>query len=450
MNILVVSENFTKGGLETHIHSYYTTLRREHRFIFAFGRFQSELPFEKGDVYTDFNLSGNSSVEDFLRDAERLAELIREHSIDVIHVHPFYSVFPAMMAGQITGVPVAYTHHGPASFTFPVRVNEMILFYYFCSGMVGRVFSVSKEGKDALERQMRMSNVIYLSNAVDTALYRRHTVADNRRWAAISRLDVDAGKVSALKKLFEAMPSLPIEAVDVYGEGTHRQALEAYVRELGLEDRVRFMGFHSDLYERLDGNYNGIIGTDRAALEGLTMGYPVLELGYGRICGIFDETLLQLGSACNFVAGNLPECGTETLRQQIEQVYAHPDRFDFRPRMIDAFDIRKVAAAYIEDLGGLSAHSMGNTRLFFEQLREVANKGECIYESEDVFWLMCRQIKPYAMDPKVQILFQLGLERIALQSPAAQAKSLKSRVKRKLKKWLAKLVSLCRGGRGAS
>lgn len=441
MNVLVVSDNFTRGGLETHIHSYYTTLCQEHSFTFAFGRFQSELPFEKDDVYTGFSFSSNSSVADFLQDVERLVELIREQSIDVIHVHPFYSIFPAMAAGQIAKVPVVCTHHGPASFTFPSRVSEMILFYYFYSEMVGKVFSVSEAGKNALEKQMQMTNVVHLPNALDTALYRRHTVVDNRRWAAISRLDEDLGKVAALKKLFEAMPVLPIDAVDVYGDGSRRQALEEYVKKLGLEDRVRFMGFQSDLYERLDGNYNGIMGADRAALEGLAMGYPVLELGYGRMCGIFDENLLKLGSGCNFVAIDLPECETEVLCRQLEQVYAQPDRFDFRSRMLDAFDIHSVAVAYIENLQGLSANSLGNMRLFFEQMKELPNQSECVYESVDVFWLMYRQIKPYVVDPKVQILFQVGLERIAAQSPAVQMKSLRIRIKRKLKRWLKKIVS---------
>lgn len=441
MNILVVVENFTRGGLETHIHSYYTALRREHSFTFAFGTFQSELPFEKNDVYDGFNFSSNSSVKDFLQDVEQLVGLIRERSIDVIHAHPFYSVFPAMAASQAAGVPIVYTHHGPASFTFPSRVSEMILLYYFCSCMVSKVFSVSGAGKIALEEQMRMDNVIHLPNALDTALYHRHTVADNRRWAAISRLDDDLGKVSAMKKLIEAMPLLPVAAVDIYGDGSQRQALEEHVKQLGLADKVRFMGFHSNLYEHLDGSYNGIMGADRVALEGLTMGYPVLELGYGRICGVFDEALLKLGRDCNFVAIDLPECGAEALRRQMEEVYSRPDHFDFRTYMIDAFDIQKVAAGYIKNLQGLSARSLGNMRLFFEQMKELPDQGECVYESSDVFWLMCKQVKPYAMDPKVQILFQMGMERIAVQSPVMQAKSLGSRIKKKLKSWFRRIVS---------
>lgn len=435
MNILVICENFTKGGLETHIHSYYTALSQEHSFVFAFGAFQSELPFEKDDVYSGFNFSNTSSVEDFLRDVERLTELIQSRRIDVIHVHPFYSIFPAMVASQVTGVPIACTHHGPASFTFPSRINEMILFYYFYSEVVSKVFSVSGAGKIALEEQMRMTNVTHLPNALDTALYRRHTVIQNRRWAAVSRLDEDLGKVSALKKFFEAMPFLPVNAVDVYGDGSQRQALEEYVKALGLAHKVRFMGFQSDLYDHLDGNYNGIMGADRVALEGLTMGYPVLELGYGRICGVFDETLLKLGSDCNFVAIDLPECKTEVLRRQLEQVYSQPDRFDFRSHMIDAFDIHKVAAEYMANLQELSAHSLGNMRLLFEQMRELPNQGNCVYESIDLFWLMCRQIKPYAMDPKVQIMFQMGIERIAAQSPVVQAQALGTRIKQKLKGW---------------
>jgi len=433
MNILVVCESFTKGGLETHIHSYYTALKQKHSFTFAFGTFQSELPFEEGDVYTGFHFNGTGSIIDFIEDVDKLVTLIQKRNIDVIHVHPFYSIFPSMVASQVANIPIVCTHHGPTSFTFTVQVNEMILFYYFYSDLVNKVFSVSKAGKTALEEQMQMSNVIYLPNAIDTILYHHHAVVNNRCWALIARLDEDSGKVFTIEKFFEIMPYLPIDRVDVYGDGSQRQILEGHVEKLGLGDKICFMGFQSNLYKRLEGNYNGIIGTDRVTLEGLTMGYPVLELGYGRICGIFDEALIKLGSDCNFVAIDLPECKTETLCQQLEQVYTHPDSFDFRSHMIDAFDIRKVAATYIENLQGLSARSLGNMRLFFEQLKELPEKNECIYESVDVFWLMCRQIKQYAMDPKVQILFQLGLERISAQSPKVQIENLSTRVKRKLK-----------------
>ena len=90
VNILVVSEYFTRGGLETHIHSYYMRLRKEHRFTFAIGLFQSALEFDSKDLYTGFHFGPGSSIADFVEDVEELVRLVRDRHIDVIHAHPFF------------------------------------------------------------------------------------------------------------------------------------------------------------------------------------------------------------------------------------------------------------------------------------------------------------------------------------------------------------------------
>lgn len=407
LNILVVNENFTGGGLETHIHSYYMELRKKHHFVFAFGNFKSELEFAEADVHTGFHFGWRSTVEEFVADVERLLQLIRREKIDVIHAHPFHSIFPAVVAGQLAGIPVACTHHGTYSFAFPGGVNEALLLYYAYTELVGCVFSVSQTGKQALETRAHVPNVVFMPNAIDTRLYRHHKVVNNRRWAVISRLDGDMGKAAALKKLFEAMPSLPINSVDVYGDGAQRQMLEETVKKLGLTAKVRFMGFQSDLYERLDGNYNGIIGSDRVALEGLTMGYPVLELGYDRICGILYGTALQKAKSCNFVANTLPALDSDTVASQLEQVYATPAQFDFRQEMVNAFDIQSIAKVYVKRLSALDPAPHANIVTWFEDVKALPDPKVNFYASQNVFHTIEKDIGPYTIDRNMKDLFIL-------------------------------------------
>ena len=424
MNILIVSENFTGGGLETHIHSYYMELRQSHHFVFAFGRFKSNLEFDPADIHTGFHFSWDQSIQDFIDDVEQLALLIREEKIHVVHAHPFYSIFPAVMAGQLTGVPVVCTHHGTASFTFPGGLTEAALLYYAYLELVSCVISVSQSGKLALEQRVHVPDVVFMPNAIDSRLYRRHTVVKNRRWAVVSRLDADVGTVAALKKFFEILPSLPIDAVDVYGDGSQRWALEEYVRNLGLDDRVRFAGFQSDLYARLDGKYNGIIGSGRVALEGLTMGYPVLELGYGRICGLLCGDMLTRAMEINFVANTLPCYDTESITAQLEQAHEHPEQFDFRQEMLDAFDIRAVASAYIEKLSSLDARSCGDAAAWFESVKALpVRDGVRFYVSPEIFQTMIQKIKPCVIDQTIQNMFLTGIIRTEHQLQIGQLQS---------------------------
>lgn len=420
MNILVVNERFSHGGLETHIHSYYMQLREKHCFTFAMSTFESKLEFAPEALYTGFHFSDISSINDFIEDVERLVELIREKHIDVIHAHPFYSFFPAVVAGQLTGVPVVYTHHGTSSFAFPGRVNEAILLYYAYAELVSCVFSVSNTGKLALEERVHVPNVVFMPNAVDTKRYRQHSIADNHRWAAISRLDADVSRVVALEKLFDMLPQLPISGIDVYGDGAQRQELEDYVEQCGLKENVRFMGHCDDLYKRLDGNYNGIAGCDRVALEGLSMGYPVLELGYGRVCGLLHGDILRQAKDCNFVANVLPELSCDAIAAQLEEAYAHPEKFDFRQEIVKDFDIQAIAQAYVERLSALVPTSRANVINWFEEVKAQPNLQENFYASQDILWTMRRHIEPYAIDRNVKELFLLGSDCMDLKNEIRQ------------------------------
>ena len=407
LNILVVNENFTGGGLETHIHSYYMELRERHHFVFAFGNFKSKLEFDEADVHLGFHFGWRCSVGEFVEDVERLIQLIQKEKIDVVHAHPFHSIFPAVIAGQLTGVPVACTHHGTYSFAFPGGVNEALLLYYAYTELVSCVFSVSDMDREALKDRAHVPNVVFMPNPIDSSVYRRHAVVNNRRWAVVSRLDGDLGKSSALEKLFALMPQLPIDSIDVYGDGAQRSQLEKCVEELGVADRIRFMGFQSDLYDRLDGNYNGIIGTDRVAMEGLTMGYPVLELGYDQICGMLYGDLLQKAKRCNFVANILPAVDGGMVASQLEQVYVTPEQFDFRQEMVDTFDIQIIAQAYVEQLAALAPAPHANMVAWFDAVKALPNLRANFYGSPDVFQTIQTHIKPYAIDRNMTDLFLL-------------------------------------------
>lgn len=147
MNILLVSEAFVGGGLETHIHSYYQELKKEHKFIFAFGTFKNRLPIDQSAVHADFNFKWESTVQEFIDDVEKLCNLITTEKIDVIHVHPFFSMYPALVASQLMGVPIAVTYHGIASFTFSSRIIDTIWYYYGMYELFGKIFTVSNTGK---------------------------------------------------------------------------------------------------------------------------------------------------------------------------------------------------------------------------------------------------------------------------------------------------------------
>lgn len=408
MNILLVSEAFVGGGLETHIHTYYQELRKEHNFTFAFGQFKNRLPIENSIVHTGFHFKWESTVQEFIEDVQRLCDLIKENHIDIIHVHPFFSMYPALIASQLMNVPIAMTYHGIASFSFSNRIIDTAWYYYGMYELFGKIFTVSNTGKKALERQFHRNDISFLPNAVDLNQYKQHTVVPNRRWAAISRLDADNGKEEALISLFDMLPELDIDHIDIYGDGARKQALMDYVKAKNLTDKVTFQGFQADLFDRLDNRYNGVIGTDRVAIEGLAMGYPVLEMGYGRVIGIIDTQMLSLLRDTNFDANLMAQVsGSGALNRQLAAVYADPGKFNMRQVMEKDFNIKHIGAAYVQELENTPFLPHANVCEFYRELCQMKDKSENFFRGETVFSLMRKNVEYYAVSSDIKILFLL-------------------------------------------
>ena len=92
MNVLIVSENFLNGGLETQINTTLNALENNANFFFAFRDYNKE--WSLNNVFTGFNFSYNSTVNQFCDDVNKLINIINKNNIDIVHVHPFYSFFP--------------------------------------------------------------------------------------------------------------------------------------------------------------------------------------------------------------------------------------------------------------------------------------------------------------------------------------------------------------------
>lgn len=280
MNILIVSENFTRGGLETQIYTQYSEMKNENKFVFAFSNYESKLDFEDSKIYTNFNFKYNASVDEFCEDVERLIKIIKEEKIDIINCHPFYSVFPAVFAAKITNTKVVYTVHGYISFNFPSRINDCILFQSFIETEIEKIFAVSEECKNAINSSANSTNrSVLIQNAVDTKKYKeKRKIKNNKVWAFISRIEKE--KIKVLEQIMENMDFLDIKEIHIYGDGSEKNSLPKFINEKKLQDRVLIFDHSDNLYEQLDNKYNGIIGIGRVALEALSMGFPCLLIGY--------------------------------------------------------------------------------------------------------------------------------------------------------------------------
>ena len=136
-SILIVTEQLTLGGLETHIQGEIRQLA-EHGITvhLACGSLFDDafLPSSISAVYSGIPLAASASAGDLLTAINKLRAIIREQEIEAVHAHPFTSIIPAVAAAELEGVPCAITLHGPASLTsygpaYDLLFKEIISIY---------------------------------------------------------------------------------------------------------------------------------------------------------------------------------------------------------------------------------------------------------------------------------------------------------------------------------
>ena len=381
MNILIVSENFLKGGLETQIDTTVKTLDEKCNFFFAVSNYDKS--WDLKNICTDFTFSYNSTVSEFCTDVTNLIKIIEKNNIDVIHVHPFYSIFPAIFAAKICNKPIVYTYHGISSFSFPYTRNDLVLFNMLLDYETDKIFCVSKEGQQIIENILiEKDKCIFLPNSINIQKFSETKINNNKHWALISRLDID--KINEINILLNNIQNLDIEELHIYGDGTEKQNLINYINENNLNNKVFFEGFNDNLSIELKDKYNGIIGIGRSAMEGIAMNYPVIIIGYDKISGIVDDELYSKLKVQNFSNKCLPSISINKLAEQLQNLYNNNYNNTFYSIFKNEFYAKTISDKYYNELNLITSSTTLNLKKIYEDLNEI-NKEDLFYSSINVY-----------------------------------------------------------------
>ncbi|MFZ4410039.1 MAG: glycosyltransferase family 4 protein [Paracraurococcus sp.] len=295
-----------------------------------------------------------------LRNASRLAALIRSDGVRIVHARSRAPAWSALLAARRTGTHFVTTYHGTYNENFPgkrwynsvmARGERVIAISHFIAGHIRERHAIDP------------SRIRVIPRGVDSALFDPGLVAPARlaalrdAWALpdgrpVIMLPARLTRWKGQGVLVEAMAQVP-DAVAVLvggGEG-YRAVLQARIAALGLTDRVRLVGHAEDMPAAL--LLADIVvhaSTDpeafgRTVIEAQAMGKPVIaaDLGAPR------ETVQQGATGWRVTPGD-PAALAALLRLVLDMPAAARAAIGARARahVLSAYTTRAMQAATLD------------------------------------------------------------------------------------------------------
>jgi len=295
VSVLFFTNTRARGGAEEHM---LTLLRGLDRAVF---RMHLVCPSElaeklRSDLPSDVELLPICLRKPFqIRAALRLGMILRKRRVDVLHSHLFCSSLFASPVGWLCRIPVILEtphlserwRHGWFKSRFGVD--------RFVGHFVDRYIAVSDANAHYLaeEKCLPSDKIVVIRNGCDLARFD----PDHRPPAGLkaalgfheedpvlvmsARLEPQKGHRILLQAMQSVRRAFPLVRLVCLGEGCLRNELESQVRDLGLEDSVRFLGYQSNVTDWLALACLSVLpsfweGLPLSAIESLAAGCPMV------------------------------------------------------------------------------------------------------------------------------------------------------------------------------
>ena len=198
---------------------------------------------------------------------------------DVVHSHLFPTIWWASLAARGLNVKMVYTEHSTSNSRrgkWYLRPIEQFMYDRY-----DKIISISKQTQDALCSWLKSKDerFVVICNGVDTARFasvKRPVIP--KSLIMVSRFASSKDQETVIK----AMKQIDTEAtLRFVGDGENLEHCKRVAEELGLSDRVQFLGARSDVAELVAESYIGIQssnweGFGLTAVEIMACGKPVV------------------------------------------------------------------------------------------------------------------------------------------------------------------------------
>jgi L-malate glycosyltransferase len=284
-------------------------------------------------------------------DVAWVEEIIRRRGAKIVHLHTFASQVVGTRAALRAGAKVLRTEHStrvyddPSCWPFSKWSLRRAHASVCISDHVRRV---------ALARAPWAEKIMHVvPNGVDVERFaprRLPTDGGRVRFVALGRLEPRKGVDIALR----ALVRVPNAELAVVGDGESRPMLESLARTLGVADRVRFLGYASDVREEIARAHLALSsarseGLGIALLEAMAMSRAVVALPTGGVPEIVRD-----GDTGWLAHGDDEDALARTMRDAIERPEEMTRRGErARARVVASFSVDTMREGYERLYGAL-------------------------------------------------------------------------------------------------
>lgn len=221
-----------------------------------------------------------------LRAVSKLADLIQEQDIDIIHTHGYKSDILGVMAARKAGIPCVVTPHG---FENAADLKLRLFIWLGCQSMrfADKVVPLSKQLLSDVEKfNISPEKIEYIQNGVDLSEVEAVRQTKTNKQKEKKTIGFVGQMISRknIKAILDCFESLSKKRQDIelvlLGDGEDRSSLEAYSKTLDCAEDIHFLGFRNDRLQLLRDfdlfvMTSTLEGIPRCLMEACAMEIPV-------------------------------------------------------------------------------------------------------------------------------------------------------------------------------
>ena len=261
MRIMHLLASGGTGGIETLCRDYAQYSHHENTFVFLWGKDDArylEMKENGADV-----IQLNASKKHLFRMLKQIDDIRKSKQIQIVvahHAAPMEYVYLIWAKKRLDSdiKTIIYAHGNAVDMWRANRKGAAIRKKILKAAIkhADQIIAVSKSVKRSLEQYFDVSkgkiDVVY--NGVDLRRFRPEEISKRRtdcvQFIYVGRLIEEKGVQFTLKALSE-LPSELKWSFQIVGDGPYRETLEAYCNQLGLKDKVCFLGTRQDVPDLL-------------------------------------------------------------------------------------------------------------------------------------------------------------------------------------------------------